>query len=361
MLYSLLFPLHDSFGLFNVFRYITFRTALATLTALLISLALGPRLIQRLRDFQIGQQIRPEGPLSHQRKKGTPTMGGLLILIAVILPSLLWADPANAYVWIALISTLLYGVIGFADDYLKLTRKRSLGLTARQKFAAQMVVALGIGLVLHWMAGQGLYSTHLSLPFFKRFEPDLGWAFVLWTMLVVAGAANAVNLTDGLDGLAIGSSLIASGTYAILAYVAGHAKVSTYLDVPNVRGAGELAVICGALVGASLGFLWFNSNPAQVFMGDVGSMGIGGGLGTIAILIKQEVLLVFVGGLFVIEALSVIIQVGSFKLRGKRVFRMAPIHHHFELAGWPEQKVVIRFWIIALIFALLGLSTLKLR
>jgi phospho-N-acetylmuramoyl-pentapeptide-transferase len=361
MLYSLLYPLHESFSLFNVFRYITFRTALATLTALLISLALGPRLIQRLRDFQIGQQIRPEGPLSHQSKKGTPTMGGLLILIAVILPTLLWADPANPYVWIALISTLLYGVIGFADDYLKLTRKRSLGLTARQKFAAQMVVALGIGVVLFWMSKQGFYSTHLSLPFFKRFDPDLGVWFVLWTMLVVVGAANAVNLTDGLDGLAIGSSLIASGTYAILAYVVGHAKVSAYLDVPNVRGSGELAVICGALVGASLGFLWFNCNPAQVFMGDVGSMGIGGGLGTIAILIKQEVLLVFVGGLFVIEALSVIAQVGSFKLRGKRVLRMAPIHHHFELAGWPEQKVVIRFWIVALIFALLGLSTLKLR
>ena len=361
MLYSLLYPLHESFSMFNVFRYITFRTALATLTALLISLALGPRLIQRLRDFQIGQQIRPEGPLSHQSKKGTPTMGGLLILIAVILPTLLWADPANPFVWIALISTLLYGIIGFADDYLKLTRKRSLGLTARQKFVAQIVVALGIGFVLVQLADQGTYTTHISLPFFKRFDPDLGIWFVLWTVLVVVGAANAVNLTDGLDGLAIGSSLIASGTYAILAYVAGHAKVSMYLDVPNIRGVGELAVICGALVGASLGFLWFNCNPAQVFMGDVGSMGIGGGLGTIAILIKQEVLLVFVGGLFVIEALSVIAQVGSFKLRGKRIFRMAPIHHHFELAGWPEQKVVIRFWIVALIFALLGLSTLKLR
>jgi phospho-N-acetylmuramoyl-pentapeptide-transferase len=361
MLYSLLLPLHESFSLFNVFRYITFRTALATLTALLISLALGPWFIQRLRDFQIGQQIRPEGPLSHQRKKGTPTMGGLLILIAVILPSLLWADPANPYVWIALISTLLYGIIGFADDYLKLTRKRSLGLTARQKFASQILVALGIGYALFWMAGRGLYTTHLSLPFFKHFDPDLGWIFIPWTVLVVVGAANAVNLTDGLDGLAIGSSLIASGTYAILAYVAGHAKVSTYLDVPNIRGVGELAVICGALVGASLGFLWFNCHPAQVFMGDVGSMAIGGGLGTIALLIKQEALLVFVGGLFVIEAVSVIAQVGSFKLRGKRVLKMAPIHHHFEAIGWTETQVVIRFWIVAIIFALLGLSTLKLR
>jgi phospho-N-acetylmuramoyl-pentapeptide-transferase len=361
MLFYLLYPLHDDFRVLNVFRYITFRTALATLTALLISLALGSRLIERLQEFQIGQQIRPEGPLSHQSKKGTPTMGGLLILIAVILPSLLWADPANPFVWIVLISTLLFGIIGFADDYLKITKKRSLGLTARQKFAAQWTVALGIGLVLLYMARAGFYSTILSIPFFKKWTPDLGLFFVPWAMLVIVGAANAVNLTDGLDGLAIGSSLIASGTYAILAYVAGHAKVAGYLDVPNVRGVGELAVICGTLVGASLGFLWFNCNPAQVFMGDVGAMAIGGTLGTIAIVIKQELLLVFVGGLFVIEAASVIIQVVSFRLRGKRVFRMAPIHHHFELGGWPEQKVVIRFWIVAIIFALLGLSTLKLR
>jgi phospho-N-acetylmuramoyl-pentapeptide-transferase len=288
-------------------------------------------------------------------------MGGLLILIAVILPSLLWADPANPYVWIVLISTLLFGIIGFADDYLKITRKRSLGLTARQKFAAQWTVALGISLALLSMARFGYYTTILSIPFFKKWTPDLGLLFVPWAMLVIVGAANAVNLTDGLDGLAIGSSLIASGTYAILAYVAGHAKVAGYLDVPNVRGVGELAVICGTLVGASLGFLWFNCNPAQVFMGDVGAMAIGGTLGTIAVVIKQELLLVFVGGLFVIEAASVIIQVASFRLRGKRVFRMAPIHHHFELGGWPEQKVVIRFWIVAIIFALLGLSTLKLR
>jgi phospho-N-acetylmuramoyl-pentapeptide-transferase len=361
MLFYLLYPLHDDVRVLNVFRYITFRTALATLTALLISLALGSRLIDRLREFQIGQQIRPEGPLSHQSKKGTPTMGGLLILIAVILPSLLWADPANPYVWIVLISTLLFGIIGFADDYLKITRKRSLGLTARQKFAAQWTVALGISMALLSMARLGYYTTILSIPFFKKWTPDLGLLFVPWAMLVIVGAANAVNLTDGLDGLAIGSSLIASGTYAILAYVAGHAKVAGYLDVPNVRGVGELAVICGTLVGASLGFLWFNCNPAQVFMGDVGAMAIGGTLGTIAVVIKQELLLVFVGGLFVIEAASVIIQVASFRLRGKRVFRMAPIHHHFELGGWPEQKVVIRFWIVAIIFALLGLSTLKLR
>jgi phospho-N-acetylmuramoyl-pentapeptide-transferase len=361
MLYLLLYHLHAEIGVFNVVRYITFRTALATLTALLISLALGPRLISRLREFQIGQQIRPEGPLSHQSKKGTPTMGGLLILIAVILPSLLWADPSNPFVWIVLISTLLYGVIGFLDDYLKITRKRSLGLTARQKLVSQWFVALLVGLALLSMARAGFYSTVLSIPFFKRWTPDLDVFFVPWAMLVIVGAANAVNLTDGLDGLAIGSSLIATGTYTILAYIAGHAKVAEYLGVVNVRGTGELAVICGAFVGASLGFLWFNCNPAQVFMGDVGSMALGGALGTVAVLIKQEILLVFVGGLFVIEAVSVILQVGSFKMRGKRIFRMAPIHHHFELSGWPEQKVVIRFWIVALIFALLGLSTLKLR
>ena len=361
MLYYPLYALHEQFHLFNVFRYITFRTALATLTALLISLALGSRLIRSLREFQIGQQIRPEGPLSHQSKKGTPTMGGLLILIAVILPSLLWADPANPFVWIALISTLLFGVIGFADDYIKITRKRSLGLTARQKFVLQWTAAALVAALLFYLARDDRFTTIVSVPFFKQWRPDLGMLFVPWAMIVIVGAANAVNLTDGLDGLAIGSSLIASATYAILAYLAGHAKVAGYLDVPNVRGVGELAVICGALVGASLGFLWFNCNPAQVFMGDVGAMAIGGGLGTIAIMIKQELLLVFVGGLFVVEALSVILQVGSFKLRGKRIFRMAPIHHHFELGGWPEQKVVIRFWIVALIFALMGLSTLKLR
>ena len=361
MLFHLLTSFYPAIKIMNVVRYITFRTALATLTALLISLALGPGLIRRLREFQIGQHIRPEGPLSHQTKKGTPTMGGLLILIAVALPSLLWADLTNPFVWMVLVSMLLYGVIGFADDYLKITRKRSLGLTSLQKMALQIVVALSLGLWLVWLARQGRYTTQFSFPFFKNWTPDLGSLYVPWAMLVIVGAANAVNLTDGLDGLAIGSSMIASATYTILAYIAGHAKVAGYLDVPNVKGVGELAVICGSLVGASLGFLWFNCNPAEVFMGDVGSMAIGATLGTVAVVIKQEILLVFVGGLFVIEALSVILQVGSFRLRGKRIFRMAPIHHHFELGGWPEQKVVIRFWIVAIIFSLLGLSTLKLR
>jgi phospho-N-acetylmuramoyl-pentapeptide-transferase len=361
MLYHLLYPLHDQFSVLNVFRYITFRTALATLMALLISLALGSRLIHRLREIQIGQHIRPEGPLTHQTKQGTPTMGGLLIVIAVVLPSLLWADLTNPFVWMVLVSTLLYGVIGFTDDYLKLSCKRSLGLTAGQKLMAQWIVALLLGLALLWLVKQGRYSTTLSVPFFKTWTPEIGWLYAPWAMLVIVGAANAVNLTDGLDGLAIGTSLIAAGTYSILAYIAGHATVSGYLDVPNVKGTGELAIICGTIVGASLGFLWFNCNPAQVFMGDVGSMALGGALGTVAVLIKQEILLVFVGGLFVIEALSVILQVASFKMRGKRIFRMAPIHHHFELGGWSEQTVVIRFWIVAIIFALIGLSTLKLR
>jgi phospho-N-acetylmuramoyl-pentapeptide-transferase len=361
MLYHLLYPLHPYLSYLNVFRYITFRAALATLTALLISLALGPRLIRHLREFQIGQQIRPEGPLSHHAKEGTPTMGGLLILIAVVLPSLLWADLTNPFVWMVVVSTLLYGVIGFTDDYFKISRKRSLGLTPRQKFIAQWAVALLLVIALMWLVEEGRYTTRLSVPFFKKWTPDIGVMYAPWAMLVIVGAANAVNLTDGLDGLAVGTTMIASGTFAILAYVAGHAKVADYLGVANVKGSGELAIICGAMVGASLGFLWFNCNPAQIFMGDVGAMGLGGALGTIAVLIKQEILLVFVGGLFVIEALSVILQVTSFRLRGKRVFRMAPIHHHFELGGWPEQKVVIRFWIVAILFALLSLSTLKLR
>jgi phospho-N-acetylmuramoyl-pentapeptide-transferase len=361
MIYQLLYPLHSYVSFLNVFRYITFRMALATLTALLISLALGSRLIRKLREFQIGQQIRPEGPLSHQSKEGTPTMGGLLIVIAVVLPSLLWADLTNPFVWMVLMSTLLFGVIGFTDDYLKITRKRSLGLTARQKMAAQIGVALLLAFALMWLAHDGRYSTLFSFPFFKKWTPDIGLFYAPWAMLVIISAANAVNLTDGLDGLAIGTSMIAAGTFAILAYVAGHAKVAGYLDVPNVRGVGELAIICGALVGASLGFLWFNCNPAQIFMGDVGSMAIGGAIGTVAVLTKTEILLFFVCGLWVIEALSVILQVGSYRLRGKRILRMAPIHHHFELGGWPEQKVVIRFWIVAIIFALIGLSTLKLR
>ncbi len=361
MFFHLLYPLRDEIGAFNVFQYITFRAAMATLTALLVSLLLGPGMIGRLRQFQIGQEIREEGPSSHRSKRGTPTMGGLLIIIAVVLPTALWADLRNTFVWLAIASILLFGAIGFADDYLKVSRKHNLGLRAWTKFTLQAAVALALGLYLLWLAQRGQFDTTLSFPFFKTFNPDLGSLYPAFVVLVLAGAANAVNLTDGLDGLAIGSLLIVWVAFTVLTYASGHALVADYLAIPNVKGTGEVTVFCGAVVGASLGFLWFNSHPAEVFMGDVGSMGLGGALGATAVLIKQELLLIIAGGLFVIEALSVILQVGSFKLRRRRIFRMAPLHHHFELAGWSETKVVIRFWIIAVIFALLALATLKLR
>ena len=361
MFYHLFYSLHDELGAFNVFRYITFRTAMAALTALLVSLLLGPGLIARLRHAQIGQSIREEGPKSHQSKSGTPTMGGLLIIIATVIPTLLWADVRNPFVWIAVAATVSFGAIGFADDYLKISHRRNLGLSARTKLALQVVVALALGGVLLWLAELGLFKTTLTLPFVKHVTPDLGWAIPVFVVLVLAGSSNAVNLTDGLDGLAIGSLLVAWTTFTILTYAAGNAIVADYLGIANVKGVGELTVFCGAVMGASLGFLWFNCHPAEVFMGDVGSMAMGGALGTIALLIKQELLLVLVGGLFVLEAVSVILQVASFKLRGKRIFRMSPLHHHFELGGWNETKVVIRFWIMAIIFALLSLATLKLR
>jgi phospho-N-acetylmuramoyl-pentapeptide-transferase len=361
MLYYLLYPLHSTVSAFNVFRYITFRSALAALTAMVLSFGLGGFLIRKLQRLQWGQEIRAEGPEAHQSKKGTPTMGGILILTAVILPTLLWADLANIFIWIAVLAMLAFGLIGFTDDYLKVVRKRSLGLTPKQKFVAQIAVALAIGVATVILAHRDFFDTRLSFPFFKSFHPDLGWLYAGLVLLVLVGSSNAVNLTDGLDGLAIGSVLIASATFAILAYVVGHAVVADYLGIPNVKGAGELTIFCASMVGASLGFLWYNCNPAQVFMGDVGSMALGGAIGTVAVLIKQEILLVLVGGLFVIEAISVIVQVASFKMTGRRVFRMAPIHHHFEKAGWAEPKVVIRFWILAIIFALLSLSTLKLR
>ena len=361
MFYYLLYPLHTHIGAFNVFRYISFRTAMATLTALVLSLLLGPRLIHRLRQFQIGQEIRVEGPSSHHAKRGTPTMGGLLIIIAVVLPTLLWADPSNVFVWIAVGSMLAFGAIGFADDYIKIVRKRNLGLRAGRKFFLQVFTALILGGLLYWLSEQGSFNTNLVFPFFKSFTPNLAWFYPLFVVLVLAGSANAVNLTDGLDGLAIGSLLIAWATLTVLAYAAGNSIVADYLGISNIKGTGELAIFCGAVVGASLGFLWFNSHPAEIFMGDVGSMAMGGAMGTTAVLIKQEILLVLVGGLFVVEAMSVILQVGSFKLRGRRIFRMSPLHHHFELAGWSESKVVIRFWILAIIFALLALATLKLR
>ena len=361
MLYHLLFPLHTTFSIFNVTRYITFRTAAASLTALAISLVMGPWLIRTLREFQIGQVIRHEGPATHRTKAGTPTMGGLLILAAALVPTLLWADLTNIYVWIAVGSTAAFGAIGFTDDYLKITRRSHHGLLPRYKMGGQVAVALIVGLVLMVLANYNLYSTRLIFPFFKGLIPDLGWFYVPFAVLVLVGVSNAVNLTDGLDGLAISTFAIVAAAFTALAYVTGHRILAEYLLLVRFAPAGELTIFCGALVGASLGFLWYNSFPADIFMGDVGSLALGGALGTVAILIKQELLLVIVGGVFVAEALSVIIQVASFRLTGQRVFRMAPLHHHFELVGWSEPKVITRFVIVGIIFALLSLTTLKLR
>jgi len=362
MLYYLLYPLRNVIVGFNVFRYITFRTAFAALTALLISFIFGPWLIERMRRVKLGQYIREEGPKSHQQKAGTPTMGGILINIAILIPTILWADISNPYIWIVLFVTFAYGAIGFVDDYRKLVKKRNLGLTPKEKFIAQFAVALLAGLAIGYLPMlRNNYSTSLTFPFIKHFVLNLGPLYIPFVMVIIVGASNAVNLTDGLDGLAIGSTLIAAATYTILTYAAGHAKIADYLKIAWVPQTGELAVFCGAMVGASLGFLWFNAHPAEIFMGDVGSLALGGAIGTLAVMIKQELLLVMVGGLFVIEALSVIIQVFSFKTTGRRVFKMSPIHHHFELSGWRETKVVVRFWIIAIIFALLSLATLKLR
>ncbi len=364
MLYHLLFELRNSFSALNVFRYITFRTAIAAVTALIISFALGPWLIEKMRSIKLGQFIREEGPKSHQQKAGTPTMGGILINVAILVPTLLWADLTNPYIWLVLFVTCAYAAIGFIDDYRKLVKKQNLGLTAVEKFSMQIGVAVAVGLAIALLPTiHNNYSTVLTFPFVKPelFKLNLGLFYVPFIVVVIVGASNAVNLTDGLDGLAIGSTLIAAATYTVLTYAAGHARIAEYLRIVWVPQTGELAVFCGAMLGASLGFLWFNAHPAEIFMGDVGSLALGGAIGCLAVMIKQEVLLVFVGGLFVIEAGSVIIQVISFKLTGRRVFKMSPLHHHFELSGWRETKVVVRFWIIAIIFALLSLATLKLR
>jgi len=364
MLYLLLPPLASlspALGVLNVTRYITVRTAAASLTAFAISMLLGPWLIRTLRDFQIGQIIRQEGPQSHRAKAGTPTMGGLLILTAALVPTVLWANPSNPYVWIAVLATAGFGIVGFLDDYLKITRRSHHGLLPRYKMAGQVIVALGVGVALMAVAGEGLYNTRLIFPFFKNLIPDLGWGYVAFAVLVLVFASNGVNMTDGLDGLAISTFAVAAATFTALAYVTGDARFADYLLLVHFPAAGELTVFGGALVGASLGFLWYNSYPAEIFMGDVGSLGLGGALGTMAILIKQELLLPIVGGVFVLEGLSVIIQVASFKLTGKRVFRMAPLHHHCELLGWSEPKVIFRFLILAVIFALCSLTTLKLR
>jgi len=361
MLLHLLYPFHTQFGVLNVIRYITFRTAAASLSALAISLLLGPWLVRRLREFQIGQVIRQEGPQSHRAKAGTPTMGGLLILTAAFVPTLLWADLTNAYVWIAMLTTAAFGAIGFADDYLKIVRRNHHGLLPRYKMGWQIAVALVVGIVLMVLREQGAYNTRLIFPFFKGLIPDLGWFYLPFVVFVLVAWSNAVNLTDGLDGLAISTFTIAAATFTALAYVTGHRVLADYLLLVRFPQSAELTVFCGALVGASLGFLWYNAYPAEIFMGDVGSLALGAAIATVATLIKQELLLVVVGGVFVAEALSVVIQVGSFKLTGKRVFKMAPLHHHFELSGWSEPKVYARFVIVGIIFALFSLTTLKLR
>lgn len=359
MIYHLLYPLHTTFSFFNVFRYITFRTIFASITALLICLVVGPWLIRKLQSLQIDQQIREDGPQSHLVKKGTPTMGGVLIIFAVVISTLLWANFSVKYVWLILLVTVGYGLIGFVDDYRKLTGKNSKGISGKTRLAAEILIAVFVSMILYLKPG---FNSQITIPFFKTVLPNLGWGYVLLSTFIIVGAANAVNLTDGLDGLAIGPAIICFATYILFAYLAGNVKVASYLQITYVSGAGELAVFCGALVGAALGFLWFNAYPAEVFMGDVGSLSLGGALGTMAIITKQEILLAIVGGIFVVETFSVIFQVGYFKLTGgKRIFRMAPLHHHFELKGWAEPKVIVRFWIISILLALMAISTLKLR
>ena len=374
LLYQKLFPY---FRLFRIFRYLTFRCVFASLTALLIGLLIGPFVIERLRQFQIGQYIREEGPQSHQKKGGTPTMGGVLICISILVPTLLWSDLSNPFVWIVMLSTLAFGAIGFADDYIKVVHKHNQGLTGRQKLVLQFVTSGAIAVALLALEARGGYSTRLVVPFLKNFRPDLVWdwmgviphmhwvayiPFVVFVMIVIAGSSNAVNLTDGLDGLAIGCTIIAAGALTVLTYVSGHVVFSEYLELQRMPMISVITVFCGAMVGGSIGFLWYNAHPAEIFMGDVGSLALGGAIGTVAVCIKQELLLPFIGGVFILEALSVMLQVGSYKLRnGKRIFKMAPLHHHFELLGWSESKVIARFWILALVFALFALTTLKLR
>jgi phospho-N-acetylmuramoyl-pentapeptide-transferase len=375
LLYQKLFPF---FHPFRIFRYLTFRTAFASGTALLIALFIGPYVIQKLREFQIGQYIRDDGPQSHLKKSGTPTMGGVLILIAILVPTVLWSDPANPYVWLAVFSTLAFGAIGFADDYLKVVKRRSLGLTFRQKIFLQALAAMMVAGALVGLQQFNIFSTRLTVPFVKQWRPDLQWhwwpatlphlailafvPFVLFVMFVLVGSSNAVNLTDGLDGLAIGCTIIAAGALAVLTYVSGHVVFADYLELQRMPMVGELTIFCGSMVGASIGFLWYNAHPAEVFMGDVGALRLGGAIGTVAIIIRQELLLPFIGGIFVLEAVSVVLQVGSYKFRNKkRIFKMAPLHHHFEQLGWAESKVIARFWIGALVFALFALTTLKLR
>ncbi len=361
MIYHLLYPLHETYTVFNVFRYITFRATYAVITALIISFIIGPWLIAWLKKCNFEENIRDDGPKTHLQKEGTPTMGGIQILIAIIVPTLLWADLTNKYIWLVILSTLGFGAVGFVDDYLKITRKNSQGLRARYKLPVQTAVGVALALLFYHQFSSMPGLTRLSFPFFKNYLPDLGVFYFPLMILIVVGTTNAVNLTDGLDGLAIGPMIIATMTYAVIAYAVGHANFAEYLNVVYVHGAGELAIFCGAMVGAGLGFLWFNTYPAQVFMGNIGSMSLGGALAAIAVATRHELVLILVGGIFFIETVSVILQVASYRLTGKRIFRMAPLHHHFEEKGWSEPKVIVRFWTVAVILALIGLSTLKLR
>ena len=359
MLYHLLYPLHTTFSGFNVFKYITFRSAGAVLTALIVSFLLGPPVIAWLRRLKVGQHVRDDGPQTHLSKQGTPTMGGVLIIAALTISVLLWSDFENKYVWVVLFATLAFGGIGFWDDYLKVVKKRSTGLRAYQKFGLQIIASIVIGVFLYNPADP--HSTSLSVPFIKQFFINLGWFYIPFITVVIVGSSNAVNLTDGLDGLAIGLVGIASTANAVIVYLGGNKIISDYLKILYIPGSGELSIFCGAMLGASLGFLWYNAHPAEVFMGDVGSLSLGGALGTLAVVTKHELILVVVGGIFVAETLSVALQVASYKLTGKRIFKMAPIHHHFEQIGWPESKVIVRFWVVGIILALMSIGSLKLR
>ena len=358
MLYHLLYPLHTSFIGFNVFRYITFRSILAAVTAFLIVIILGNLFIRTMRKLQIGQIIRDDGPETHMAKQGVPTMGGLLILSAIVGSSFLWARLDNEYVWLTMSVTMFFGVVGALDDYQKISKKSSAGLSARGKLLLQFIGAALVGLFIFLHPG---FDGHLSIPFLKNIRPDLGWFYVIFAMIIIVGASNAVNLTDGLDGLATGPTVVSAAVYLIFSYIAGNIVIAEYLQIHYVAGSGELAVFCGAMVGGSLGFLWFNAYPAQVFMGDVGALSLGAALGIVAVAARQELVLLIMGGVFVMETVSVILQVGSYKLTGKRIFRMAPIHHHFELKGWPEPRVIVRFWIITVVLVLVGLASLKVR
>ncbi|MBN2564976.1 MAG: phospho-N-acetylmuramoyl-pentapeptide-transferase [Candidatus Eisenbacteria bacterium] len=360
MFYHLLYPLRDLISAFNIFRYITFRSAYAAVTALLISFLLGPIFIRMLKRRQLTEGVREYVPESHAAKAGTPTMGGLLILVATLVPTILWARLDNDFIWIMVFATVWLGAVGFADDYLKVVKKRRKGLVARYKLTGQLALGLLIGLYIYYSHITARPS-EIEVPFLKNAVLSLGPTYVLFVMMVITASSNAVNLTDGLDGLAIGLVVFCALAFAAMSYVTGHVRFSDYLNIPYIAGTGELAVYCSALIGAGLGFLWFNAHPADIFMGDTGSLAVGGALGTLAVLIKKEIWLVIVGGLFVVIAASVIIQILSFKLRGRRVFLMAPLHHHFQKRGWPESKVVIRFWIVGALFALLSLSTLKLQ